>query len=634
MPFFCLTKTFSVLCACVAFAAVIMTVEAAHATIYYVATTGNDRNPGTNAQPLRTIAEGVRSLSAGDTLYVKSGTYAESIRHWQVPIPNGTSWSNPITVAVNPGDTVTIKPLTDNAFFWIADGQSKYLIIKGFNVDGANRALHGFKFSGGTKYIRVIDCQIKYTKNTGILVTTSSTASSQINTYHEFINLDVHHNGSQILDHGFYIETSHNIVRNSKFHHNKGNGGKFFHGNYSNVSNNNIARNNIFYDNGTAGGWTFGLLISSGNGNAAYNNVAYGNFGGFGIAYRVTNTRLYNNITYANDYYGIYVGKDSTSGSRVENNTVYNNSTHGIFVGEGATTTTVKNNISFANASNLSLTNATNQNNLTSNPLFVNASGKDFHLQSTSLAIDKGKSISGISTDKDEKPRPKGAAFDIGAYEHQGSGSTGSTSGETTTTTSSFPPSVSSPAPGSTLTSSSVTFTGGHSSENAQHWVYVGSTSGGSNYYSGGVNGSHQFSVSGLPSSGTIYVRYLSRTSSTSAWQSKTHAYTMSVGSSSGGTTTTTSSFPPSVSSPAPGSTLTSSSVTFTGGHSSENAQHWVYVGSTSGGSNYYSGGVNGSHQFSVSGLPSSGTIYVRYLSRTSSTSAWQSKTHSYRMSR
>ena len=200
--------------------------------------------------------------------------------------------------------------------------------------------------------------------------------------------------------------------------------------------------------------------------------------------------------------------------------------------------------------------------------------------------------------------------------------------------TNTFPPPIVSPAPGSTLTSSTVTFTGAHSSEDAQHWVYVGNTSGAKDYYAGGVNGSHQFTVSGLPSSGTIYVKYSSRTCSTCTWQHKIHAYTMSVGSSSGGSSGGSSSFPPSVASPAPGTTLTSSSVTFTGGHSSTDTQHWVYVGSTSGGSNYYAGGVNGSHQFSVSGLPSSGTIYVKYSSRTCSTCTWQHKIHAYTMSR
>ena len=231
-------------------------IKPANATTYFVATTGNDSNPGTNSQPLRTIGKGVKLLSAGDTLYVKSGTYSESIRSTQIPIPNGTSWNNPITVAVNPGDTVTIKPLKDNAFFWILDGQSKFLIIKGFIVDGANTALHGFKFEGGTKYVRVIDCEVKNSKHSGILVTGGSTASNIINTYHELINLKVHHNGSSGNDHGFYIETSNNLVKSSQFYNNQGNGGKFYHGNLSGVANNNIARNNKFFNNSVSGVWS------------------------------------------------------------------------------------------------------------------------------------------------------------------------------------------------------------------------------------------------------------------------------------------------------------------------------------------------------------------------------------------
>ena len=93
----------------------------------------------------------------------------------------------------------------------------------------------------------------------------------------------------------------------------------------------------------------------------------------------------------------------------------------------------------------------------------------------------------------------------------------------------SFPPPIAAPTPGSSLTTSTVTFTGAHTSQDYQHWVYVGSTPTSGNYYGGAPNGNHQFTVSGLPSSGTIYVRYFTRTSSTSAWQKQTHSYTMSV---------------------------------------------------------------------------------------------------------
>jgi len=47
----------------------------AEAATYYVATTGDDANSGTLAQPFRTLGQGVSVLRPGDTLYVRAGTY-------------------------------------------------------------------------------------------------------------------------------------------------------------------------------------------------------------------------------------------------------------------------------------------------------------------------------------------------------------------------------------------------------------------------------------------------------------------------------------------------------------------------------------------------------------------------------
>jgi hypothetical protein len=61
-------------------------------------------------------------------------------------------------------------------------------------------------------------------------------------------------------------------------------------------------------------------------------------------------------------------------------------------------------------------TMGTVSNNVVGQPGFVNPP-TDFHLQSTSPAIDKGTTISTIGTDFDGNVRPQGAAFDIGAFE-------------------------------------------------------------------------------------------------------------------------------------------------------------------------------------------------------------------------
>ena len=46
---------------------------------YYVATTGNDSNLGTEASPLRTIQKAADTVSAGDTVLIKAGTYYEQV---------------------------------------------------------------------------------------------------------------------------------------------------------------------------------------------------------------------------------------------------------------------------------------------------------------------------------------------------------------------------------------------------------------------------------------------------------------------------------------------------------------------------------------------------------------------------
>jgi hypothetical protein len=58
--------------------------------------------------------------------------------------------------------------------------------------------------------------------------------------------------------------------------------------------------------------------------------------------------------------------------------------------------------------------------NVTSAPLFVNAAGNDFHLQSTSPCINSGNNAYiSVTTDLDGNPRIMGGTVDIGAYEYQ-----------------------------------------------------------------------------------------------------------------------------------------------------------------------------------------------------------------------
>ncbi len=56
--------------------------------------------------------------------------------------------------------------------------------------------------------------------------------------------------------------------------------------------------------------------------------------------------------------------------------------------------------------------------NITGNPLFVDASAADYHLQPGSPCIDAGTSYKAPDTDYDGTSRPQGSGYDIGAYEY------------------------------------------------------------------------------------------------------------------------------------------------------------------------------------------------------------------------
>ena len=75
--------------------------------ITYVAPNGSDSNPGTLASPYATIQHAVNHLEAGDTIYVRSGTYVEVV----IVRQSGTAES-PITIAAYPGET----PIIDGQF--------------------------------------------------------------------------------------------------------------------------------------------------------------------------------------------------------------------------------------------------------------------------------------------------------------------------------------------------------------------------------------------------------------------------------------------------------------------------------------------------------------------------------------
>ncbi len=106
---------------------------AAHS--HYVAVWGNDGNPGTYAQPWKTIQHAADSAVAGDTIYVRGGIYREVVGIWN----SGNKVDGYITFQSYPGENAildgsTLIPPSDtwSAFFGLFD--QSYVVIHGFEM--------------------------------------------------------------------------------------------------------------------------------------------------------------------------------------------------------------------------------------------------------------------------------------------------------------------------------------------------------------------------------------------------------------------------------------------------------------------------------------------------------------------
>ncbi len=170
-------------------------------------------------------------------------------------------------------------------------------------------------------------------------------------------------------------------------------------------------------------------------GGYAYNNISFNN-AGFGIQmwHNPANLAIFNNTIFANATGGIVLGTD-TSGVNVDDITVANN----IVMDNGNTSggenggiseqgytghNTFENNLVYNNGGGgMVLQNGdTDTGTVTSNPQFVNYTGTstgNYHLLSTSPALNAGTSTGAPTTDFDGNARPQGSPVDIGAYQYE-----------------------------------------------------------------------------------------------------------------------------------------------------------------------------------------------------------------------
>ena len=383
-------------------ATALMPAVAAHTATYYVATTGNNSNPGTSSLPWRTVAYAASKMVPGDTTYVKGGTYQEGLIRFG---RSGTP-SSPIKLLNASGQFPIIN--------FIDKTSTRQIRMQSY--DGTQKAIawitiEGFEIRNGYVGIKVVNGQnLTFRRNW------------------------IHHHLTQ----GIFGNATKSLFDRNRINHN----GDFsrcastpsicnqHHGIYMNGTAITLT-NNLFYDN-------LGVGVQL-NGTVSYSSSSHpGSDFALSRNWVITN----NTLAYNNYGAGIVVWGGNGDNARIENNILHENCskcasyhTNGIvFTGAtGSTGIVIRNNLAYASGSGGtkflgsggSYTQSGNIVN-TYNPKFVNApatlpSSPNFALASGSPAIDGGLSVSATKISYPGTTRPQLSGYDIGAYEYYSS---------------------------------------------------------------------------------------------------------------------------------------------------------------------------------------------------------------------
>ena len=151
------------------------------AALYYVAAdSGSDDNPGTEASPWATVQKAAATLTAGDTVYIKNGTYALNIHpstKYFEPLNSGNATAGYITFAASPGHT----PVLDGGNAVLPVGglitirNKEYIRISGLTVQNVDDNAEGIGiYVENSRHIIIEKNHVLHTDSSGIQVFSKS----------------------------------------------------------------------------------------------------------------------------------------------------------------------------------------------------------------------------------------------------------------------------------------------------------------------------------------------------------------------------------------------------------------------------------------------------------------------------
>jgi parallel beta-helix repeat protein len=406
----------------------------AQAHNYSVSTGGLDSADGSSAHPWRTIQHGADQLSPGDTLLINPGVYQES----GITISRGGTAAAPVTFKANGAGVIIDQSgsgMRRDAFFIT---YASYVVVDGLTFQNSNRA--GMRIDH-SDYVTVRSSTFANNQTWGLFTDFSN-----------YTTVEDSESYGTAEQHGIYISNSsdHPTIQHNRLHDNA-NCGLHMNGDISQqpgdgIISNGLVDGNIIYNNGAGGGSAInmdGVTDTTVSNNLLYNNHASGislfqTDGGSGSK----RNKIYNNtiLMPTDGRWAINIPEPDSSlpnpgntSNQVLNNILYNQQSF-----RGVITIGPSDRSGFRSDNNVLMGHLSADDNdsvislaawqalgydrhsLVSTPaqLFVNPAVNNYHLTASSPAVDKGTTLSEVTDDLEQRSRPYGFAYDIGAYEY------------------------------------------------------------------------------------------------------------------------------------------------------------------------------------------------------------------------
>ncbi len=175
-----------------------------NAAQFFVATNGNDTNTGVISSPFATIQRAQNAVVAGDTVYVRGGTYM--MTEAMIAATSSNTWAFVTYLTKSGSAGKTIK-------YWAYPGEQP--IFNYQNVKPANLRVHAFQVTGS--YIHIKGLEVVGVQVTILTHTQSECFENQgSNNLYEQLKM---HDGQAI---GFYLtKGSNNLILNCDAYNNR-----------------------------------------------------------------------------------------------------------------------------------------------------------------------------------------------------------------------------------------------------------------------------------------------------------------------------------------------------------------------------------------------------------------------------